>query len=384
MTTVFDSRKIVDLRTIDVAVVSTFPPTRCGIGRFTNSLVQAWSEVATGSRFRVERAVSNQDRVSRPGTVDGVFDPTSPVAVRSAARRVDQADAVVVQHEYGIYGPDDGVALLDLVDRVTVPVISVMHTVLRTPSSRQRMIVDHLAARGVLVVPSNRAAELLVTVHGLDPSGIEVIPHGSSWTPSPLRPAPRRRLMSWGLLGPGKGIERGLRSLARLDLDPPVTYDVIGQTHPQVLATSGQVYRRRLLSLVDELGLADRVRFIDRYVGDDELQTMATAADLVLVPYDNDEQISSGVLTDALALGKPVVATAFPHAQELLADGAGICVDHGTEQMAAAVTHLLTDDDAYRAAAGAARLRSSSFSWEVVAAQYLRLLHEVRATAGVA
>ena len=93
----------------------------------------------------------------------------------------------------------------------------------------------------------------------------------------------------------GRGGHRaGPEAVASIDLDPPVTYDIVGQTHPNVLARYGQSYRRSLEKLVEKLGLEDQVRFIDRYVSDEELEEMVAAADLVVIPYDNSEQVSSG------------------------------------------------------------------------------------------
>src|SRR5690606_3033638 len=157
------------------------------------------------------------------------------------------------------------------------------------------------------------------------------------------------------------------RAVAELDLEPAVTYDIVGQTHPNVLARYGQTYRRSLEDLATRLGIANRVNFIDRYVSDDELETMVNDADVVVVPYDNDEQVCSGVLTDAVAAGNPVVATAFPHARDLARHGCVITVPHDPESIAAALGQLLGDDDAYDAARRNAVRVSGSLRWSEVA-----------------
>lgn len=368
-------RRSVDLRDISVSLVTTYPPTRCGIGRFSHSLVSAWRRTAPNARVGVARIAAATDTATAGQDVELIFDPSSPVARRSAARRLSQSEAVILQHEYGIYGPDDGIAVIDLVQRIEAPVVSVIHTVLPAPTPRQREIIERLGRAGTLVLLSKVARDQLLQNHDVDPSGVAVIPHGSSWVARGWVPRPRRRkLITWGLLGPGKGVERALHALARLRLDPPVTYDVVGQTHPNVLARYGQEYRSSLESLSRDLGLQDRVRFVDRYVVDDELEMMVSDADLVIVPYDNHEQVSSGVLTDAVAIGKPVVATAFPHARELVGAGSGRMVSHEPGAIAAAIEELLTDDDSYaRAAARAAEL-SPTLSWNGVAAAYLELI----------
>lgn len=375
----------VDLRPKRVSVVSTYPPTRCGIGRFTHSLLRAWTGCAPATELSVARILDPTIPTGGDGReVDLLFDPASAVARRAAAQHLSHLDAVIVQHEFGIFGPDDGIGVVDLVTRIKAPVMTAVHTVRSEPSERQRAIIEELSRLGSLIVLSDVAREQLLHVHNVDPSNVFVIPHGSAWLPRPAQlPLQRRRLITWGLLGPGKGIERALRAVAELDLDPAVTYDIVGQTHPNVLARHGQSYRRSLESLADALGIADRVNFIDRYVSDDELEQMVGDADLVVVPYDNDEQVCSGVLTDAIAAGKPVVATAFPHARDLARYGCVITAPHDPRAIADAVDRLLGDDDAYDLARQSAVRLAETLRWTEVAGAYQDLVH-ARAQAVVA
>lgn len=384
MTTQRD-RRPVDLRPISLSLVSTYPPTRCGVGRFSHSLGEAWKKVAPDANIRIARISTRADGVPPDATVDMIFDPSSPVARRSAARSVSHSDAVVLQHEYGLYGPEDGIAVIDLARRIEAPLVSMIHTVRPEPSPRQREIIEALGDLGTMVVLSEVARSQLLSSHDVDPAGVFVIPHGSSWSPGPAPgPKSRRKLITWGLLGPGKGIERALRAMARVDLEPAVTYDIVGQTHPNVLARYGLEYRDHLEKLSRDLDLEDVVRFVDRYVSDEELELMVREADVVVVPYDNTEQVCSGVLTDAVAIGKPVVATDFPHARELVSDRCGRTTGHDSNAIADAIEELLTDDAAYATAAAGAAAVSPSLSWTGVAAAHLDLVHQLRSDVVVA
>ncbi len=356
-------------------MVSTYPPSRCGIARFCSSLADALRFQDAGVEVDVARVVTGDEGPTLPGRAAVEFDPVSNVSRRVAARHLDRCDVVLLQHEFGLYGADDGAAVLDLVDQLHAPLVSVLHTVLPRPTANQRHIVERLAAAGALVVPSHAARATLLDTYDVAARDVAAIPHGAYWSPAPPPAAPHRTLISWGLLGPGKGLERALHAVAELrDLDPPVTYRIVGQTHPKVLRSQGQGYRESLERLAADLGIAGQVEFVNRYVDDDELYGMVAAADVVLVPYDNDEQISSGVLTEAVAAGRPVVATRFPHAVELLGDGAGRCVDHDAGRLAKEVRALLDDPAAYGASAARAAARSADLAWPAVAAQYLRLL----------
>lgn len=374
----------VDLRNINISLVSTYPPTRCGLGRFAHSLRQAWAEVAPNARVEVARIAAEADPgVSHPD-VAVLFDPASEAACRVAAERINRAEVAVIQHEFGIYGPNDGEAVLALLSGIRIPVVSVLHTVLDRPSRRQMGIVGALASSGPVIVPTEGARHRLIDLYEASPSAVSVIPHGSWWSPAEVPAGPRRKAITWGLLGPGKGIERCLRSLAKLRLVPEATLQIVGQTHPKVLATSGQAYRRYLEDLVTELGLDERVTFIDRYVDDAELKALAEAAHVVVIPYDNHDQICSGVLTEAVALGRPVVATAFPHAQELLAVGAGVVVPHTERGIIKGLRLMMEDDLAFAFAAGQAAALSRSLSWPDVASRYLEILHVLRRKVSVA
>src|SRR4030095_10620142 len=85
-------------------------------------------------------------------------------------------------------------------------------------------------------------------------------------------------------------------------------------------------YRNALVHRAQAQGVTPLIRFIGSYLDETELTRLISRADVVLLPYDSHEQVTSGVLVEAVAAGKPVVATAFPHAVELLGSGAGLVV----------------------------------------------------------
>src|SRR3546814_6311839 len=87
----------------------------------------------------------------------------------------------------------------------------------------------------------------------------------------------------------------------------------------------------------DLLGVQNHVRFINAYVGIDELLDYLQAADIYVTPYNNPAQVTSGTLSYAVALGKPVVSTPYVHAMEILDDDHGVLVGfHDSQAMAQA------------------------------------------------
>lgn len=361
-----------------LGLVTTYPPTRCGISKFSQSLVK--SLASTDRQFDVEIVRLIDDRSVSSNAGDSVLEiiPDLPIGIRAAARRLNDCDVVVLQHEYGIYGENDGESVLDLIRKVHRPMIAVLHTVLAEPSTNQRRIIEALAANCRVVTTSDSAREILVTRYSIESPDVTMIPHGAGWSTHPPNRAPRRELITWGLLGPGKGLERAIGALPALrDLDPLPRYRIVGRTHPAVARRSGLSYRKGLEDLVIALGVEDMVEFVDSYLYEQELEELVAAADVVLVPYDNDNQISSGVLIEAVSAGRPVVATRFPHAVEMLSDGAGITVAHDSQEIAEAVRALLSDPELYLACASMASAKSPDLSWERCGREYTRLANRV-------
>jgi len=255
----------------------------------------------------------------------------------------------------------------------------VAHTVVHGPTANQRRVLDEVCDRAdVVVVMTETARDRLLDGFDVEPSKVVIIPHGAATPPSERADGDERfttrspRLLTWGLLGPGKGIEWAIDAVASLiDMRPRPSYVIAGATHPKVLAYSGESYRQMLVSRAWSSGAAPMVSFDPTYRDLAALTELIRSADLVVLPYDSEDQVTSGVLVDAVAAGRPVVSTAFPHAVELLGSGAGIVVpQRDPEALAAALRAVLTDDDLAASMAAEARRLAPDLSWNAVAGQY--------------
>ncbi|MDQ3580340.1 MAG: glycosyltransferase family 4 protein, partial [Pseudomonadota bacterium] len=252
-----------------------------------------------------------------------------------AAEFVNYTDVrlVSLQHEHGIFGGDDGTYILDFVTALRVPVIATLHTVLKRPSESQRAIVQGMARQcDGIVVMSNVAAELLGTSYGVRGQKIHVIPHGipemeprdQQQLKAKFGVSGQRMLLTFGLLGPNKGIETVIRALpAVLAAFPDLVYFVVGPTHPTILRRHGEAYRTTLEAEAKRLGVREHVIFQDQFVTAEELCNYLQAADIFVSPYQNEAQVTSGALSYAMGAGAAAVSTPYWHAQELLAAGRG-------------------------------------------------------------
>lgn len=359
--------------------VSTFPPTQCGLATFTASLHHELVRPNV-DEGRVVRLVETPQARTSPDVVAQLVMGDRAGLHRGVAR-LNECDVVIVQHEYGIFGGPDGEEILPLLDALTVPSIVVLHTVMTDPSAHQREILQAVVAKADAVVTMTLAAyERLAAGYHVDLGKVSIIAHGAPTPLSATRAMPvfrtgRTTILTWGLLGPGKGVEWGIEALAMLgDLDPMPRYVIAGETHPKVLLREGEAYRTGLCEQVRRLGLEHVVTVDGRYRDQAALAELVQSADIVLLPYDSLDQVTSGVLIEAVAAGKPVVATRFPHAVELLGSGAGLVVAHRSPvEIAVALRTLITDGDLATRMAHVAAATAPQLLWPAVAAKYREL-----------
>jgi glycosyltransferase involved in cell wall biosynthesis len=299
-----------------------------------------------------------------------------------AAQVLNSYDTVSIQHEFGIFAGPDGEEVLDLVGAITVPTAVTFHTVLDAPSRRQRAIIDQLALDADrLVVMSETGAARLTSRYGIDPEQIDVVPHGANtlFSGPSLASGGRPLALTWGLIGPGKGLETAIQAFAELiDLEPAPRYLIAGATHPHVRESAGESYRESLIALVHDLGLNHIVEFDSQYLDRVTLARLVRSADVVVLPYSSTEQVTSGVLTEAIAASKPVVATEFPHAVELLTGGAGLTTPHGdVGALAEAIRSVLTNHLDRSRMGVEARLMADGWYWPTIGQRFSGLMSDM-------
>jgi polysaccharide biosynthesis protein PslF len=298
----------------------------------------------------------------------------SPAA---CAELLNQNDVAVIQHGHGIYGGADGDEVVDIIAGLRVPSIVIAHTIPKDPTRQQCSVLERVVALAdQVVVMSGVASQRLCSGFDVDRRKVATIPHGATVpvNGSGVR-CGRPTVLTWGLLGPGKGIERVIEAMSSLNgLPGRPRYLVAGRTHPKVFAADGEAYRDARIEQARRRGVTESVSFDAGYRDVSMLTALVQSCSVVVLPYDSTDQVTSGVLVDAIACGRPVVATAFPHAVELLATGAGVVVGHDDQDaLAAALRRILTQPCLAGSMAAEARRLAPAMAWPVVAKAYLRL-----------
>lgn len=355
-------------------ILSTHPPTPCGLATFSAALADGLT--AKGATVSVVRVADGSP--SERDSVVGELVNGSASSVAATSELLNKSDVAVIQHEYGVYGGPDGDEVVQVMRGLRVPSIVIAHTVLNDPTPHQRSVLEEVVTLADQVVVMSEAARArLCAGYAVDHHKIVTIPHGAA-LPAATAPVERSgtpTILTWGLLGPGKGVERMIEAMGALrHLPNPPRYLVAGRTHPKVLAAQGEAYREARMEQAKRLGVADAVSFDATFRDTAELTELIQTAAVVVLPYDSRDQVTSGVLVDSIASGRPIVATAFPHAVELLGSGAGTVVGHDDpEALVEALTRLLTDQRVAGSMASEARELAPTMAWPVVADAYLEV-----------
>jgi glycosyltransferase involved in cell wall biosynthesis len=374
-----------------VALIGNALPRRCGIATFTTHLQTAIAASFPELDTAIVAMNDHGQTYDYPATVRIQVRDEQIADYRDAADTLNacEYDVVSLQHEFGIFGGEAGSHILALIERLTMPVVTTLHTVLTAPSPVQRAVMDRVVdASTRVVVMAEKGRGLLRSIYKVPIERIDVIPHGIPDAPfeepdgakARLGFAGRDVILTFGLLSPNKGIEVMIDAMPTiLRAHPDATYVVLGATHPNLVRHEGEAYRERLLARAHERGVADRVVFLDQFVDQATLLGFIAMCDVYVTPYLNEAQMTSGTLAYSFGLGKAVVSTPYWHAQELLADGRGVLVPFGdADATGAAVAGLLGE----KARRGAMRERAYAFSrsmtWARTAERYLGAFEAAR------
>jgi glycosyltransferase involved in cell wall biosynthesis len=366
-------------------------PRRCGIATFTTDLQRAISTSRPNLETCIVAMTDHGQAYDYPASVAfQVRDHAVEDYVRAADfLNAGRFDIACLQHEFGIFGGEAGANIIELLSRLTMPIVTTLHTVLAKPTAIQRAVMERIVeGSSKIIVMANKGRDLLRSVYRVPDEKIEVIAHGIPDFPfvepdaakAKLGFSDRSVILTFGLLSPGKGIEVMIDAMPSiLRRRPDAVYVVLGATHPNLVRDQGESYRESLMARVHELGIENNVVFLDQFVDQVTLLEFISMCDVYVTPYLNEAQMTSGTLAYSFGLGKPVVSTPYWHARELLADGLGVLVPFGdAARVGDAIAELLTDAPRRQAMRERAYAASRSMTWGRTAERYLSVFESAR------
>ncbi|MFZ2147621.1 MAG: hypothetical protein WAV28_10420 [Sedimentisphaerales bacterium] len=392
----------------EIRIVSTYPPRRCGIGTFTRDLVNGLEHFkGEVDRIRVAVIDKNSEHYNIP--VDIIIEQYRPESWSNAikdiiarANKDTNPTVIILQHEYGLDpdkngGDGKGTNFVDMAKAFSgqgLTTLVYLHTVLDEPNDHQKKTLQELAkSSDGLILTSESAIETLEsTAYKIDRSKLKHIDHGIRMQhPSEYdRLAVKEKyglkdfflVTTLGLLSPDKGIQYSIRAYGRF-LEQSCTdcqrerivYLIAGQHHPDFIrAAEGREYREYQATLTKALeesklkwckakelkGLDFRqydIVFLDAFLDESTFLEFYGATNVMVLPYLNMFQTSSGILADTLGSSRVAIATKFRCALELIHSNKpcpsglvigryarGILVDPGeasVEQIAGALDFLV-------------------------------------------
>ena len=377
-----------DVKNMNIAFLSTYPPRECGLATFTQDLVMQLSEIQSTSGSRIVAVSNDSLQYDEKVMMELAQNERSSYAQTASQLNHSEIELLVIEHEYGIYGGEWGEYLLDLVDNLQIPFVTTLHTVLPTPNDKQRHILNVLGQKGEKIITmAKNTVELLKNVYGIDESKIEVINHGVPYMPMKSRESlkaeagleNRSIISTFGLLGAGKGLEYGVQAIAKAaKKHNEILYYILGQTHPAIKKESGEDYRKSLETMVKQLGIEDNVVFINKYLTKEEIIRYLKLSDIYLTPYLSKDQAVSGTLAYAAGYGRVIVSTPYRYAKEMLSQGRGLLAEfRDSDSIASCIEYVLEHPEEKKQMEQKTLEVGKSMTWEHVAEQYKDLFADV-------
>jgi glycosyltransferase involved in cell wall biosynthesis len=370
-----------------IAYLSSYPPRECGIATYTKDLLNAIDELSV-YKPAIVIAVNEKGAIYHyDKRVKQVIERDKINDYIQAAHYINTSDVNIVnlQHEFGLFGGDYGEHLIGFLETVKKPVVTTLHTVEPNFNPKAEAVLRKIIAKSESIVVIVHVAIDLLEKQGIPIKRYAVIPHGCPYIPfvnsekvkASLGLKDRFVISTFGLISRAKGIQYAIQALPLVvEKAPNAIYLVIGETHPEVRKNEGEKYRKRLMKLVDELGLENHVRFYNRFLSKRELISYLQATDVYVTPYLSPNQISSGTLAYAMGAGRAVVSTPYLHAKEALAEDRGLfCKFHDSRTIADGINKLL-NEKLRESIQTKAYDYSRRFVWSNVAKEYVKLFEE--------
>lgn len=362
----------------NIGIISTFPPTQCGIATYADDLVRSIKSMSSLFNFTKIELTHRFDSSCNKNCVIEI-NKAEQYLKASEYINISDIDIVDIQHEYKIFGKPDGDNLSLLLHHINKPIVSTLHTVsTNLNEQREKVFMEIIKRSDKLYVFSKEAKKHIVEKYKKKNSVIDIIPHGVPTIKFKKRDIREQNkltnniiFVSAGHMRNTKGYELAITALHSLRKEMPnFQYLILGSNHPA--NETAQIYRENLVELVAKLNLSNHVTFISNYLDRKNLIKYIQSADICLLPYTREDQSSSGIFSLMVACGRPIVSTPFQYAKASLTEFSGTLSDSfDYTGFKKAIRKLLSKHHLWESISINNHVLGQSWEWKKVAYQYI-------------
>ena len=377
-------------KSINAVYISSYVPRKCGIATYTKDLTAAIDLINPNSKAEIIALIRPDDKINYPAEVKFKINQYNIESYIRAAQHINKskADIVILEHEFGLYGGEFGEYIIKLLELLSKPLIITTHTIPDDPCKGYGLVLkDVLKFAEKVIVMMPESIQKLIKRYDCPKEKIEIIPHGVPDIPLESNDKYKKKkglegriiLGNINLLSTSKGLEYTIEALREIkNRFDNVLYLIIGQTHPVVLKEEGEKYRNFLKEKIEEYGLQENVKFINKYISLNDLIEWLKVIDIYITPYLDPQQSASGALAYAIGAGKVCISTPYLYAKEVLADGRGIIIPFRNSQaIADAVIEICKNPQKKQELEKKTYKFGRLMTWYTVALQHLNLFDEV-------
>jgi glycosyltransferase involved in cell wall biosynthesis len=377
--------------TQNILVITSYPPRECGIATYSHDLIKALKNKFSNSFSIKVCALETENACYQyPEEVKYILNTSLETEYEKLAKEINkdsQIKIILIQHEFGFYATQES-AFQKLLNEIYKPIVIAFHTVLPKPDNELKTKIKNISnACTSVIVMTNNSSEILINEYGIPKKKITIIPHGTHLVSHLNRQSLKQKygltgrkvLSTFGLLSSGKSIETTIDALMTVVKEcPEVIFLIIGKTHPEVVKTEGEKYRKSLIANVILNKLTNHVKFINSYLELPELLEYLQLTDIYLFTSNDPNQAVSGTFVYAMSCACPIISTPIPHAKEILSDETGIIFDfNNSQQLAEETIRLLKDDNLRKSISSNTLQKIVSTAWENSAIAHAMLLEKI-------
>jgi glycosyltransferase involved in cell wall biosynthesis len=397
-TAMHKEESIIAREKMKIAILSTYPPARCGIGTYSSYLYSGLRRIK-GTMVYILTEKCNPKLSRKDICAIPCYDKErNYVADFIAEIKKIKPDIVHIQHEFGLFGWDKRlIRLMEGIKKAGFPVAITLHTVYSKAYTNRipkgfKDIEHYYAAIGKAadkVMVHQHECKVVLERMGIPTKKMEVISHGTLVKrPKQSKKQLRKKLglkekakiiMYFGFFKDVKMTPDFVKSLRYVMKDVPNTYFyVIGSF--RTTSKRDKEHMKLVKKLFRKTKIKKNVIMINKFVDEDEVHLYMAAADIVAYPYDIGYWGDTGSAHRAIGSGATLVVSRIPKFDEIRHEihEEAVVLPHRIRDWSKVMTRILTDKEFKAYIDKKTRQYAERSSWKNIAKQHYAIYKEIK------